>query len=308
MPILYPGRMPSAIVLVLGLVLTPTIGRAAPAPGEITSRSVGPVEKIRKELDRTINLDLDQQPLALAINQLHEQTRINFVIDRFTLAQNNVDPDQATVNLKLKDIKVRSALRSLLTPYNLNYAILGDTVLISSDEVAMLRQLRQRVDIDLEKVELAKALKQLARQTGTNLVVDSRVGKDAQAQLSLQMEDVPLETAVRLMAEMVNLKPVRVGNTLFVTSKAYAGELRNDPDLQPGAQPGNPAGDRILVAPMGAPPAVAVPPGPVPPPPLPPGVKPMEGEEEKPAEKPAGKPDKPEKPAAPEDTKPTKPS
>src|SRR5665213_1014979 len=48
------------------------------------------------------------------------------------------------------------------------------------------------------------------------------------------MEDVPLETAVRLMAEMTFLKPVKVGNVLFVTSKANANEMRNDPDI---AQP-----------------------------------------------------------------------
>jgi hypothetical protein len=56
------------------------------------------------------------------------------------------------------------------------------------------------------------------------------------------MEDVPLETAVRLVAEMAGLKPVKVGNVLFVTTKTLANEMRNDPDLnQPGVNPGNPA-------------------------------------------------------------------
>ena len=99
---------------------------------------------------------MDQQPLALAVAQFHEVTKINLVLDRLTLAQSGIDPDQLTVSLKLKEVKTSSALRSLLTPYNLNYAILGDTLLISTDEVAMLRQIRQRVSIDLEKVELAR--------------------------------------------------------------------------------------------------------------------------------------------------------
>ena len=46
-------------------------------------------------------------------------------------------------------------------------------------------------------MEFARALKQIARETATNLVVDARVSKDAQTPVSLQMEDVPLETAVR---------------------------------------------------------------------------------------------------------------
>ena len=279
----------------LAIALT-NIGEAAPAPSESKERSALPADKIRKDLDRTINLDVDQQPLALAVAQLHEITKINFVLDRVTLAQSGIDPDQLPMSLKLKDVKTRSALRSLLTPYNLNFAILGDTVLISTDEVAMLRQVRQRVSLDLDKVELSKALKKLARETGTNLIVDVRAAKDAQTPVTLQMEDVPLETAVRLMTEMVNLKPVRVGNTLFVTSKANANELRNDPDLQPTPMPGNDR-ERVILQAMGAAgmggvPAVM----PAPPVPPAPGAGGGKGVEEKQSEKPSeDKPAKPEK-------------
>ncbi len=148
-----------------------------------------------------------------------------------------LDPEQTPVSVKLKDVKVRSALRTILTPYNLSYAILGDTVLITSDELAMFRQMRQRVNIDFDKMEFTAALKQLARDTATNLIVDQRVDKEAKETVTLQMEDVPLETAVRLMAEMVGLKPVRVGNTLFVTNKVTANEMRSDPDLAPAPSP-----------------------------------------------------------------------
>ncbi len=292
-----PARRMLPAAVLLTLLLMPALGSTAPAPDDAKARSLPAAAKIRRELDRTINLDVDQQPLALAVAQVHELTKINFVLDRVTLAQSGIDPDQLTVTLKLKDVKVRSALRSLLTPYNLNFAILGDTVLVSTDEVAMLRQVRQRVSIDLEKMELSKALRQLARETGTNLIVDTRVTKDAQTPVTLQMEDVPLETAVRLMAEMVNLKPVRVGNTLFVTSKANANELRNDPDLQPAPMPNNP-NERVIINGIGAmaPPAGAPA---VPPPPAPPAPA---GKEEKPE-----KPDKSEKPA-PESEKSSKPA
>ena len=57
--------------------------------------------------------------------------------------------------------------------------------------------------------------------------------------MTLQIEDVPLETAVRLLAEMAGLKPVRMGNVLFVTAKATATELRADPEM---TQPTPPIG------------------------------------------------------------------
>ena len=53
--------------------------------------------------------------------------------------------------------------------------------------------------------------------------------KEAKAPVSIQLEDVPLETAVRLLAEMAGLKPVRVGNVLFVTKKETANELAPTP-------------------------------------------------------------------------------
>ncbi len=61
--------------------------------------------------------------------------------------------------------------------------------------------------------------------------------------MTLQLEDVPLETAVRLMCEMVGLKPVRVGNVMFICSKAAAADLKTDPDLVPPSPvPGFPGG------------------------------------------------------------------
>jgi hypothetical protein len=279
-------------VCVLALVLEARLpAPAAPRPAD-KADAASPADKLRKELDRAITIEFDQQPLHLAINQLHEQTKVNFVLDRFTLGQMNVDPEQTTVSLQLKDVKLRSVLRTLLSPYNLSFAIVDDTVLISTEDMAMFRQLRQHVNVDLDKVEFARALKQMARETATNLIVDARAGKDAQTPVSLQMEDVPLETAVRLMAEMVNLKPVRVGNVLFVTSKANAKEMKDDPDLAPLPQPGNP----------NAPVPVAVPPGaaPVALPTVPATAPKVEEkkEEDKPAkeDKPTEKTEKLEKP------------
>jgi hypothetical protein len=243
----------TAVALAAALPLSAAPADKAPAT---------PAEKIRHEFDRAISLDVDQQPLHLAIAQLHEQTHINFVLDRVTITQLGVDPDQATVSLRLKEVKVRSALRSVLAPFNLTFVVLSDTVLISSEDVCAMRQLRQRVNVDLDKVEFAKGLKQLARETATNLVLDPRVVKEGQVPVTLQMEDVALETAVRLMAEMAGLKPVRVGNALFITTKANATEMRSDPDLAPGGPMGAP-GEKIIVMPPGGvpvPPPVVTPP------------------------------------------------
>jgi hypothetical protein len=218
---------------------------AAPVAPADKNKPVSAADKLRHELDQVITLEITDQPLNLAVNQLREQTHINFVLDKFTLQQMGIDPEMLPVSVKLKDVKLRSALRTVFSPYNLSYAIIGDTVLISTDEMTIYRQLRQRVNVDLESVEFATGVKQLARETATNLVIDPRVAKEAQGKITLQIEDVPLDTAVRLMSEMVGLKPVKVGNTLFICSKTTARDLREEePTPMPG-MPGGPGGPPV---------------------------------------------------------------
>src|SRR5436189_26371 len=85
---------------------------------------------------------------------------------------------------------------SPLRPFELTFVVNDGEILITTEEIAIQRQLRQTVNLDLDEVALATALQRLARSTGTNLVLDPRVPKEAKAApITLQLEDVPLETA-----------------------------------------------------------------------------------------------------------------
>jgi hypothetical protein len=226
----------SAVVLCV-LLVPCVLAAALAAPAEPKVETPSPVEKVRKDLNRSITMKVDKQPLSAAIDLLREKSKINIVLDSLTIQQQlGFTPDQppTPVDVDLKDVPARIALREVLDPYGLTYAVIGDMVFVTTDDMAMWRQLRQRVNVDMDKVDLATALRQLGRQAGVNILLDSRAEKDASAKVSFQLEDVPLDTAVRLLAEMANLKPVRVGNVLFVTSKENANEMRNDPEL---AQP-----------------------------------------------------------------------
>jgi hypothetical protein len=218
----------------LALALALTAAPAAPVPSAQDTKKAGetPAERVRRALDQNIaNLEIDNQQLNLALEQLHEETKVTFVIDRATIAQMmGLDVDNgAPVRAKLQNVKAKTALRNILNQYSLAYAIIGDSVLITSEEMAVYRQLKQRVSVDLDRVQMEKALKGLARETATNLLVDARAQKESQSPVTLQLDDVPLETAVRLIAEGAGLKPVRLGNVVLVTTKAHAVELRCDP-------------------------------------------------------------------------------
>jgi hypothetical protein len=165
----------------------------------------------------------------------------------------------------------------MLSPYNLSYVILEDTVLITTDEMGLYRQMRQRVNVEVKEQPLNAALKDLARRSALNLIIDPRVAKDAQTPVTLEVEDATLETAVRLLAELGNLKSVRMGNVLFITNESRAEKIRKE-DMQ--TNPLNPTDPRYgpdvpRVAPGAAgigiaPPAIPAPPPAEKAPPLPP--------------------------------------
>ena len=177
---------------VLAWAVAPPFLPAAPVTAEKTT---SPVDKLHTELDKSITLKIERQPLSVAVDMLREKSKINFVLDSLTIQQMlGFTPDQppSPVDVNLKDVKVRAALRAILSPYGLSFACIGDTVVITTEDMAMLRQMRQRVNLDLNKVEFTAALKLLARDTAANLILDSRVEKEAKAPVSIQLEDVPL--------------------------------------------------------------------------------------------------------------------
>jgi hypothetical protein len=267
--------------VVLAGALAPAVLTAAPAsPSTDKDKAPATVDGLRKALDQPISIKIERQSLTAAVEVLKEKSKINFVLDTFTIQQMGINPDAppSQVDVDLKDVKLKTVLRTVLQPYGLSYAPLGDTVLITTEDQAINRQLKQRVNVELENVEFGKALRQLSRDTAVNLLLDSRVEKEGKNEVSLELEDVPLETAVRLLSEMAGLKPVRVGNVLFVTKKETANEMRSDPDLSgppnpggpypvpqpgfpPGVFPGGPGGPPVAVTPGAPAPPVEVNPG-----------------------------------------------
>jgi type II secretory pathway component GspD/PulD (secretin) len=222
---------PIRVLLCLGIL----VALAAPAlavPTDPPPKQDTPFEKIRKALDGNISVDFQQVPLSSAIENVQSQMKVNIVIDRGTINNIGVLPEEMMVTLKLKDAKARTVLRMVLAQANLSYYVEQDVVVVTHEEIANQRQVRQRVDVDVENQTLAKALADLQRQTGTNLVIDPRYAKKATDPVTLRLENVPLEVAVRLLAEMAGLRSVKQSNIIFITNKETAGELKKEEEIK----------------------------------------------------------------------------
>jgi hypothetical protein len=105
---------------------------------------------------------------------------------------------------------------------------------------------------------LEDALKDLAVANDYNIVVDSRVAEKAKTAVSARFENTPLDTAVRLLADMADLKPFLVDNVLYVTSRARAEQMEAQEKQkvsEEGSSQGGPrvGQGRLFVRPANAP-------------------------------------------------------
>lgn len=260
----------AALLCIAAMAASATPGFSSPV-GKDGLRKETQSELLRKSLDFSVSLELSDTPLASVVQQLGDLAKVNIVVDRSVVLMSG-DPSDMLVSLKAREMKLRTALRTVTSQHGLTFAVVGDHILVSSEEIVNHRQLRQRVSVDLDGETLAKAVKDLAQTTATNIVIDPRSQKAAgDAKLTLHLDDVPMETAIRLMAEVAGLKPVRMGNVLFLTTDERAEKLKSEGETPtaPNAGPNRgvmvdngpiPAAPMILPAGGGAP-APAVPRG-----------------------------------------------
>jgi hypothetical protein len=224
--------MSRAILRLAAVAALPLVWALLPAPASADDRAKDetPSEKARKALDQPIDLDLKETSLAKVVERFREKAKLDITIDRtpVLLGLTPIDPNAEMpqpIEAKFKGKKVRDALRKVFEPFGLAPFVVDDAVLLTGEDTGIARQLKQRVDVDVDDVPLAQALKQLGRRKAMNLVVDQKAAKQGEKKVSLQVEDVPLETAVRLLAEQGGLKAARIDGVLYVTTPEQAASI-----------------------------------------------------------------------------------
>jgi hypothetical protein len=264
-------------------------------------KAVSTVDKMRQGLDKVITVDYAGETLTEVLRHLQEKTGVPINLDQFVItnADTNINvpvgADPVQIKVKATNEKASQVLRKLLNVHYLSYVILDDGVFVSYDELAIARQYLQRVSVAVEDVPFKKAVRDLAKKHGINLMIDPKMMKQAETPVSVELDNASLETAIRILAEMANLKTARMGNVMFITSDERAKKIREeeqhqfDNPLNPplggavSGRAGMPVGvgaapPAIRVAPnaLPAPRAPAGEPLPAPPPiPVPGGIRPQ---------------------------------
>jgi hypothetical protein len=219
----------------VALAGAPAIVCAAPAPAA-PAKGASPMDGARKALDEVGDMNYQNKSLNEVVEDIKSKAKVPVTLDPM-IFQFGLDPNMQAVNVSAKNVKLRDGLRQALAPFNLKCGITKDGIFISTEEGLTNKQLRQRVSVDCDSTPFAATIKQLAADTGANVVLDPRLKEKANAAVTLKLDDVPLETAVRLLSEVADLGAIRMNNVLFVTTSERAEKLR--PAADGPTQPGN---------------------------------------------------------------------
>jgi RNA polymerase sigma factor (sigma-70 family) len=221
---------------------------SAQAPEHLTS-----ARQIREALQvRTDKFQSGLDPLALEehLNFISKAFGVTFIIDEQAFRFGN---DQGSgigkweVRLPSSPgVSLCTVLSQLLRqlPVPATYVVRGDHISILPEEKVRNGDLLQE-SINYQAREgqtLEEALRQLADQHGVTILLDARVKQLGQTKIDGTLHNVSLTVAVRLLAEMADLKAVTVGNALFVTSPENAFALQQEEDgiLPPQVRPALP--------------------------------------------------------------------
>jgi hypothetical protein len=204
------------------------------------------VTRLRAKLNKPINLEhgIDANtPLKHALEFLSDRYEITILVDEAGFPSVDVVEGGKSTKLtiveehvrlpKMTGVSLDTVLRLLLSQLHATYLVRRDCLeVVPMDKswaegwTADARHLASVVSADFQNERLPKALQSLADQTGINVLVDAKIGDKAnQVLVTAALSNVPVDTAVRLLADMGDFKAVTIDNVLYVTSKGNAAIL-----------------------------------------------------------------------------------
>ncbi|HEV3263131.1 MAG TPA: RNA polymerase sigma factor [Gemmataceae bacterium] len=232
-------------------------GQAAPQaepPARLTRERV---KKLRDLVSRPITVEFPMGSTTKdAFDYLQDVYKVPILVDQQAWRDDNDLEAQFPEGIlnqpvklpKLVGVPLATVLRLLMAQVGGDFQLRPDFImLVPRKQVTSGQVLRQPVDATFENICLNEALEQLGALTGVTIVLDSRAGKAAAAaRVTASFNGLPLETAVRMLADMADLAPVRLDNGLYVTSRDSAKVLQAEEEKRKQAIPTTaPAGAEV---------------------------------------------------------------
>jgi RNA polymerase sigma factor (sigma-70 family) len=186
----------------------------------------------------SIDKPIDAQPLKDVLEFLGGRFGVTFIVDIQAfdrIGKKTVEDEQVRLP-RMPGVTLDTILRHLLAQVqgailvrhnHLEVTSYDQSVLESRNGVQISFPWEEQplVNVVCEEHPLDKILTNLSRQSGRNVILDSRVKDRDRLTATVTLLNTPLDTAARVIAETLNLKTVSIDNVIFVTSREHAAEL-----------------------------------------------------------------------------------
>jgi len=168
-------------------------------------------------------------PLKDALDFLADRSALPIVINHEAFRKDQVaEVETQPVRMpKLVGVRFSALLRMVLSQVNATFIVTPETVEVVPATMAEAHL----VYASFEDRPLDEILQELSERTDYSVVLDAqKAGEKAKVKLTANFKRVPLDTAVRLIADMAGLKMVTAEKALYVTDKANAESLQQEVD------------------------------------------------------------------------------
>jgi RNA polymerase sigma factor (sigma-70 family) len=194
------------------------------------------VQRIRDTLAKPVSLENgfpDNTTLREATEFLSSNFDVPILVDTQAFkTEGNDAVEETPVKLrKIIGIKLDTVLRLLLDQVNGTYLIRTSYIEVVPLERARpelwkkARGLAPTVNASFTDRPLAEALRELADESGISVVIDARAREKATTKVTATLNNVPIDTAVLVLADMADLRMVVLANVLYVTTKENGAQL-----------------------------------------------------------------------------------
>jgi hypothetical protein len=224
--------------------------------------------------------------------QLPKNNVVTIAVDEQAFRDEIPDaPDFLEVEVRIRSLSAKMSamnlLREAIKALPKKAAMIvraGKVEIVPIERTSKEYMLNQTFNVDFKDRPLAAALEDLSEITGVTIVVDARTKTKGQTQVTARFrDDVALQDAVRMLADMADLKMVYLVTGIYITTPEHALEVQKElkqlyegQNLAPAPLQPNPGMVGMVGMVGGGPPPDLVQPSSPLAPPLPPRMKPRE--------------------------------
>jgi len=206
-------------------------------------------ERLRGLLTKPMSIEFDAGPLKEALGFLSERKGVPILVDAEAFQTDLLIPDVESQPVRLprmNGVRFDAVLRRLAGQVHGVYLLRSGHIEITTPE-RLAAEIGREVSPDrqvplvytsYDQRPLEQALKDIADSTESNVLLDPRAKEKAKEQVTATFRNVPVDTAVRLLADLAGLELVMVDAVHYVTTHENAEALRKKlPRAQPEPKP-----------------------------------------------------------------------